>query len=82
MKKIALIPIDNRPVCYTLPKMIADIDADIRLIMPNRNLLGGLTKYADTTALFEWLEEIRNVDYIVIFGRHAHLWRFDSIKKN
>lgn len=66
MKKIALIPIDNRPVCYTLPKMIADIDADIQLIMPNRNLLGGLTKYADTTALFEWLEEIRNVDYIVI----------------
>lgn len=66
MKKIALIPIDNRPVCYTLPKMIADIDSDIELVMPNRKLLGSLTKYADTNALFEWLEDVRNVDYIVI----------------
>ena len=29
MKRIALIPIDNRPVCYQLPKMIASIDKDI-----------------------------------------------------
>ena len=66
MKKIALIPIDNRPVCYTLPKLIAKINPDIKLIIPNRNLLGSLVKNADTEALFEWLEDIQNVDYIII----------------
>ncbi|MCR5261215.1 MAG: DUF4127 family protein [Candidatus Gastranaerophilales bacterium] len=66
MKKIALIPIDNRPVCYQLPKMIADINKDIKLIMPDRRLLGSLTKNAEINALFEWLEDIQDVDYIVI----------------
>lgn len=66
MKKIALIPIDNRPVCYTLPEMIAAIAPDIKFILPNRKFLGSLIKGADTEALFEWLEDIKDVDYIVI----------------
>ena len=66
MKKIALIPIDNRPVCYTLPKMITDINEDIELLLPNRKLLGSLTQNANINALFEWLDEIKNVDFIVI----------------
>lgn len=64
--KIALIPIDNRPVCYTLPRMIADINEDIKLVMPDRRFLGSLEKNADINALFEWLEDIQNADYIVI----------------
>lgn len=66
MKKIALIPIDNRPVCYELPKMTAEINKDIKLFIPNKKLLGSLTKNANINALFEWLENIEDVDYIVI----------------
>lgn len=66
MKKIGLIPIDNRPVCYTLPKMIANIDSDIKLYLPPKKLLGSLSKNADRNALFEWLEDINNIDYLVI----------------
>ncbi|MGN0004928.1 MAG: DUF4127 family protein [Candidatus Gastranaerophilaceae bacterium] len=66
MKKTALIPIDNRPVCYTLPQMTAAINSDFKLILPNRRLLGDLSKEADTNALFEWLEDLKDVDYIVI----------------
>lgn len=66
MKKIALIPIDNRPVCYTLAKQIAAINPEIKLLMPDRRLLGSLVKNADYEALFEWLECIQEADYFVI----------------
>lgn len=66
MKKIALIPIDNRPVCYTLPKQIADIDDEIEVILPERKHLGGLTKPANILALLDWLEKLPDVDYVII----------------
>lgn len=66
MKKIALIPIDNRPVCYTLPLLIANVNPKVKLLLPNRKFLGSLTKNADIEAIFEWLEELQDVDYIVI----------------
>ncbi|MGN0013968.1 MAG: DUF4127 family protein [Candidatus Gastranaerophilaceae bacterium] len=66
MKKIALIPIDNRPVCYTLPILTANINPEVKLFLPNRKFLGSLTKNADIEAIFEWLEDIQDVDYIVI----------------
>ena len=40
--KICFIPIDNRPVCYNLAKNIVAIDKSIELLIPPRNLLGGL----------------------------------------
>ena len=49
--KIALLPLDNRPVSYLLPKQIADF-SDIDLILPERNKLGDLNKGAD----FEYIE--------------------------
>ncbi len=64
--KIGFIPIDNRPVCYTLPKQIAAIDNSIELFLPDRSLLGDLTKYVDTEKLFEWLENLPNLDAIII----------------
>ena len=66
MKKIALIPIDNRPVCYQLPKLNADIDKDTVLLMPDRKFLGSLEKNADTQALFDWLEDLQEIDYLII----------------
>ena len=65
--KLAFLPIDNRPVCYTLPKQIADVDKSIELFIPERKFLGDLTKSADINSLFEWLENLPNdIDSIIL----------------
>lgn len=64
--KIGFLPIDNRPVCYTLPKQIAKIDESIELFLPDRSLLGDLTKYADVNGIFEWLKNLPKLDALVI----------------
>ena len=63
---IAFIPIDNRPVCYTLPQQTCAIDSEIDLFMPERKFLGSLTKYADVEAIFEWFEHLPKIDAIVM----------------
>lgn len=64
--KIGFLPIDNRPVCYTLPEQIAKIDKSIELFLPDRSLLGDLTKYADVNGIFEWLKNLPKLDALVI----------------
>lgn len=64
--KIALIPIDNRPVCYNLVKEIAAIDDDLELFLPDKKLLGGLRSIADVERILTWLEELQKIDAIVI----------------
>lgn len=64
--RIGFVPIDNRPVCYTLPKLIAEIDSDIELFMPERVLLGDLTNAADADALLAWIEGLGEMDAFVI----------------
>lgn len=64
--KIGFIPIDNRPVCYSLPEITAKIDSDIELFLPERKWLGDLTKYADTEKLFEWLKNLPPLDAIIV----------------
>lgn len=67
MKKIALVPIDNRPVCYTLPEQIANVDNDIELFLPERELLGDLKKTANTRAILNWLKSLpADIDAIII----------------
>ena len=66
MAKIALIPIDNRPVCYDLPKNIADLSKENKIYLPNKSLLGGLDTASDINSILLWLENLENVDYIVI----------------
>ena len=61
---IAFIPIDNRPVCYTLPVQIAS--DNIKLLVPDREWLGDLNKIADIEKIFEWLENLEMVDAFVI----------------
>lgn len=63
---IAFVPIDNRPVCYTLPEQIAKCSDAINLFLPERNLLGGLTKISDIGAILCWLEKLKNIDAFVI----------------
>lgn len=64
--KIALIPIDNRPVCYNLVKEISDIDNDLELFLPDRKLLGGLRSTANIDGILNWLKNIEKVDAIVV----------------
>ena len=64
--RICFIPIDNRPVCYTLAKDIAEIDRDIELLCPPRKFLGDLTKTADIEGLFEWIHNLPECDSIVL----------------
>lgn len=64
--KIALIPIDNRPVCYSLPKDIANIDEDLELILPDKKLLGGLTSYANIEGILHWIDKLEHIDAIVV----------------
>lgn len=64
--KIGFVPIDNRPVCYTLPKIISDIDESIEFYMPERKYFGDLTKTADIDNLFEWLMCLPKLDAIIL----------------
>ena len=66
MVKIAFIPIDNRPVCYTLAQQIADMDCHLHLHLPDRSLLGDLTKQADIDGILNWLENLHEVDKVVV----------------
>ncbi len=66
MKKIALIPIDNRPVCYKLPKQIAGLAKEYQLVLPDISLLGGLKKDAQIDKILKWLENLKDIDIIVI----------------
>ena len=65
--KIAFLPIDNRPVCYTLPELITQIDSDIKLYIPNRDYLGDLKNDANIEALFDWLKALpKDLDSIIL----------------
>jgi len=67
--KILLIPLDNRPVSYTLPRQIASLQSNIKFLAPPREFLGGLTEYSDIDKISEWLDEtlkLEKVDYIVV----------------
>lgn len=64
--KIAIIPIDNRPVCYNLIKEMANIDNSLELFLPDRKFLGGLRSVADVNGILNWLEKINEVDAIVV----------------
>ncbi len=64
--KLAFVPIDNRPVCYTLPKLLAEIDESIEFYIPDRKYLGDLKKEADINHLFEWLISLPKLDAIIL----------------
>ena len=64
--KIGFVPIDNRPVCYTLPLQIASIDGDIEIYLPKREWLGDLNKYANVEEIFNWLVDLPELDAIIL----------------
>ena len=66
MSNIALIPIDNRPVCYQLPKQIIGLDKGHNLFLPDINFLGNLNKNANYNELLSWLNSLDNIDILVV----------------
>ena len=63
---IAFLPIDNRPVCYTLPYMISKTDRCVNLLLPERNLSGNLNKPSNINKIFEFLENLQDIDAIIL----------------
>ena len=62
---IALLPLDNRPVSYLLPKQIADFSG-INLILPERKYLGDLKCESDLAYLEKWLKDLSGIDSLII----------------
>jgi len=66
MSRIALIPIDNRPVCYQLPEQIIAMAKEHKIFLPERSIMGSLVKNADIEKLFCWLESLKDIDIFII----------------
>lgn len=64
--KICFIPIDNRPVCWELAKLITDCNKEIELFIPPREILGGLTSKTNVKNLYNWLQNIPQVDVMIV----------------
>lgn len=66
MLKIAMIPIDNRPVCFCLPKDINMFCEETEFFIPPRELLGGLTTSAQINKILDWLENLEQIDILIV----------------
>ena len=64
--RIAVIPIDNRPICYDLIKDVLSIDKSIITYLPPIEALGGLNKQSNIDEIFKFLENIYDVDYLIV----------------
>jgi len=66
--KIALIPLDNRPVSYSLPVQVGHLSNNIQVFTPPREYIGGLTHNTDIDQVLLWLNKIlkdENINFIV-----------------
>ena len=66
MIKIAVIPIDNRPICYDLIEDILSINNDIELFMPDIKYLGGLNNQSNINEIFNFLENLADIDFLIV----------------
>jgi hypothetical protein len=54
--KVTLLPIDDRPVTYLWPQILAHC-AGVEAVVPPRSVLGGLTRAANMDELAAWLAQ-------------------------
>ena len=66
MINVAVIPIDNRPICYDLIDDILAIDKSINLYLPDIKLLGSLNNSSDIDRVFGFLENLSDIDYLIV----------------
>lgn len=87
-RKIALIPVDARPVTYDLPKDLAQL-VNWEGLTPPKSKLGFLKEPADYTELFQWIEKISpkvegvvvSIDMILYGGLVPSRINNDSVSK-
>ena len=65
--RVALVPLDDRPVCLQLPVMLGEV-ADTEVITPPRGVLGRFLKTGDGDAIARWLDglDLATLDAVVI----------------
>lgn len=66
MKNILVIPIDNRPITYSLTSDITKVHKSLNLSMPDRKLLGGLIEKANIDEILSWIKNQEENDLIII----------------
>ena len=65
--RIALVPLDDRPVCLQYPTMMAPL-AHAEVVAPPVEMLGRFTTTADTDAIARWLraQDWRTFDALIV----------------
>jgi hypothetical protein len=53
--KAIMVPLDNRPVTYLLPRLVANI-AGVQATVPPRHLMGTLQRPSNINSIGEWLD--------------------------
>lgn len=79
--QIALLPLDNRPVSYLLPKQIADFSG-IDLLLPERKYLGNLKESSNLTYLENWLLELKDLPLVISLDNWVYGGLVQSRKHN
>ena len=80
--KIAVVPIDNRPICYDLIKDILAIDKSIELFIPKLSALGGLIDNSNIDEIFDFIEKLKcsRAEVVAIITK-SELAKEDSLLK-
>ena len=63
---ICVLPIDNRPVCYSLIEDILACAKEHKLFLPPRSALGGLISKSDKEGILNYLKAIPQLESIVL----------------
>ena len=53
--KVLMVPLDDRPVTYLLPQLVANV-AGVEALLPPRAILGSLKQSANVEAIFQWID--------------------------
>ncbi|MBI3309044.1 MAG: DUF4127 family protein, partial [Candidatus Melainabacteria bacterium] len=70
--KIALLPLDNRPVSCLLPKQIAEFSG-IDLVLPERQYLGNVKQSANLDYIDDWIKAL-NKDKLLILALDTFMY--------
>lgn len=54
-KRVFLVPLDSRPVCYGMPRLLAE-SAGLEMVMPSPKQLGHLKTPANERSFFRWVK--------------------------
>ncbi|WP_062051143.1 DUF4127 family protein [Bacillus sp. JCM 19034] len=57
MKKVAILPLDNRPCCYDFTETFGKWGA-VELVQPPKDIIGGFTYFGDTSKIINWLLQV------------------------